>query len=65
LPFIGGTHSNLKKKKMNKIKTKYNSLSKNQKIIYLSISIVLTILVINQFYNAGEVIGSTYYNLTN
>lgn len=50
---------------MNKIKTKYNSLSKNEKIIYLSISVVLTILVMNQFYNAGEVIGSAYYNLTN
>jgi cell division protein FtsL len=50
---------------MNKVKTKNNSLSKNEKIIYLSISVVLTILVINQFFNAGEAIGSAYYNLTN
>jgi hypothetical protein len=50
---------------MNKIKTKYNSLSKNEKIIYLSISILLSILVLSQFYSAGEAIGSAYYNLTN
>ena len=49
---------------MNKIKTKYNSLSKNEKVIYLSISLILTVLVINQFYNAGEAIGTAYYNLT-
>jgi cell division protein FtsL len=49
---------------MNKIKTNYNSLSKNEKMIYLSIAIILTILVIGQMYNAGEIIGSAFYNLT-
>ena len=49
---------------MNKIKTNYNSLSKNEKVIYLSIATILTILVIGQMYNAGEVIGSAFYNLT-
>ena len=50
---------------MNKIKTNYNSLSKNEKVIYLSIAIILTILVVGQMYNAGKVIGSAYYNLSN
>ena len=49
---------------MNKIKMNYNSLSKNEKMIYLSIATILTILVIAQIYNAGEVIGSAFYNLT-
>ena len=54
----------IKKRKMNKIKTKYNSLSKNEKVIYLSVSLILTTLVINQFYNAGEAIGTAFYNFT-
>tara|TARA_R100001369_G_C3243184_1_gene154545 strand:- start:160 stop:312 length:153 start_codon:yes stop_codon:yes gene_type:complete len=49
---------------MNKIKANYNSLSKNEKVIYLSIASILTILVIGQMYNAGEVIGFAFYNLT-
>ncbi len=49
---------------MNKIKTSYTSLSKNEKVIYLSIATIFTILVIEQMYNAGEVIGTTFYNLT-
>jgi len=49
---------------MNKIKTKYSSLSKNEKITYLSMLTILMILIIGQIYNAGEVIGAAFYNLT-
>jgi len=48
---------------MNKIKTKYNSLSKNEKATYISILIIITIVVIGQIYNAGEAIGVALYNL--
>jgi len=58
-------HNGIKKNNaMNKIKTNYNSLSKNEKVIYLSIATIITILVIGQMYNAGEVIGSAFYNLS-
>jgi len=50
--------------RMNKIKTKYSALSKNEKITYASILTILMILVIGQIYNAGEAIGSAFYNLT-
>jgi Flp pilus assembly pilin Flp len=49
---------------MNKIKTKYNALSKNEKITYISILTIITIVVIGQIYNVGEAIGATFYNLT-
>lgn len=49
---------------MNKIKTNYSSLSKKEKMIYLSTAIILTILVFGQMYNAGEIIGSAFYKLT-
>lgn len=49
---------------MNKIKTKYNSLSKNEKATYISILIIITMVVIGQIYNAGEAIGVALYNLT-
>ena len=49
---------------MNKIKTKYNSLSKNEKITYISILAIITVVVIGQIYNAGEAIGAAFYNMT-
>lgn len=49
---------------MKNIKMKYNSFSKNEKITYISLLVILTIIVIGQIYNAGEAIGSAYYNLT-
>jgi cell division protein FtsL len=49
---------------MKKIKTKYYSLSKNEKITYISLLTIITIVVIGQIYNAGEAIGSAFYNFT-
>jgi cell division protein FtsL len=49
---------------MKNLKRKFNTLSKIEKRVYVSISVVLTIAVLRQFYNAGEAIGTAYYHLT-
>tara|TARA_R110002020_G_scaffold346625_5_gene560482 strand:+ start:2228 stop:2380 length:153 start_codon:yes stop_codon:yes gene_type:complete len=49
---------------MNNIRRKYDSLSKSEKITYLPITIIVSIVVIGLIYNSGEVIGEALYNLT-
>ncbi|WP_155811758.1 hypothetical protein [Polaribacter irgensii] len=49
---------------MKLLKRKYNTLSNHQKKIFLSIAIVLTLLLLQEFFNAGKAIGTAYYHLT-
>jgi cell division protein FtsL len=50
---------------MNTIKTKYNALSKNEKIVVLSITAILIVTIISYIYSAGEATGSALYHWIN
>ena len=46
---------------MNRIKTKYNTLPKNEKIVVLSIAAILIVTIISYIYSAGEAAGAAFY----
>ena len=50
---------------MNRIKTKYNALSKNEKIVVSSIAIVLALILAPHIYSVGEATGAAIYHWVN
>ncbi len=50
---------------MTSLKTKYNTLSKNEKLGVSAIAILLAVIIAPYIYSVGETVGAAFYHWVN